>query len=84
MGAKWVPSLYCIGNTLLQGMFCLGEISLGLSLNFFLSHTLSHFSGMIYRMDPFAMPRGFCIGRSQILRAMVYHKIHIYPKRKQL
>ena len=29
MGAKWVSSLYCIGNTLLQGMFCLGEIASG-------------------------------------------------------
>ena len=29
VGAKWAPSLYCIGNTLLQGMFCLGEIASG-------------------------------------------------------
>ncbi|KIK70155.1 hypothetical protein GYMLUDRAFT_34628 [Collybiopsis luxurians FD-317 M1] len=35
--------LYCIGCTILQGMFCLG---------------------LIWRMDPFLMPRSFCIAQT--------------------
>jgi len=44
--AKWGTTLYSVGNTLLQGMFCLG---------------------MIYKMDPFAMPRAFCIAQTIIM-----------------
>ncbi|KAF8156935.1 hypothetical protein B0H34DRAFT_711243 [Crassisporium funariophilum] len=40
VGNQWGPVMYSIGNTLLQGIFCLG---------------------MIYRMDPFQMPKSFCI-----------------------
>ncbi|KAF8962296.1 hypothetical protein BDZ97DRAFT_1120879 [Flammula alnicola] len=46
VGTKWGPVLYCIGNTLLQGIFCLG---------------------MIYRMDPFEMPRSFCIVQTVVI-----------------
>ncbi|KDQ60192.1 hypothetical protein JAAARDRAFT_32574 [Jaapia argillacea MUCL 33604] len=35
----WSPLLYCLGVTLLEGVFCLG---------------------MVWRMDPFLMPRAFC------------------------
>ncbi|KAJ3841923.1 hypothetical protein F5878DRAFT_434514 [Lentinula raphanica] len=36
----WLALVYCIGCTILQGVFCLG---------------------LIWRMDPFLMPRSFCI-----------------------
>ncbi|KAF9068846.1 hypothetical protein BDP27DRAFT_1203312, partial [Rhodocollybia butyracea] len=39
----WLPMLYCIGCTILQGIFCLG---------------------LIWRMDPFLMPRSFCIAQT--------------------
>ncbi|KAJ3782205.1 hypothetical protein GGU10DRAFT_390026 [Lentinula aff. detonsa] len=39
----WLALLYCIGCTILQGMFCLG---------------------LIWRMDPFLMPRSFCIAQT--------------------
>ncbi|KAF8180420.1 hypothetical protein BJ912DRAFT_981261 [Pholiota molesta] len=43
---KWGPVMYCIGNTLLQGIFCLG---------------------MIYKMDPYQMPRAFCIAQTVMI-----------------
>ncbi|CAA7268443.1 unnamed protein product [Cyclocybe aegerita] len=44
--ARWGPVLYCVGNTMLQGIFCLG---------------------MIYKMDPYRMPRSFCIAQTIII-----------------
>ncbi|KZP19986.1 hypothetical protein FIBSPDRAFT_1045214 [Athelia psychrophila] len=38
----WLPILYCVGLTILEGMFCLG---------------------MIYHMDPYQMPRSFCLAQ---------------------
>ncbi|KZP07385.1 hypothetical protein FIBSPDRAFT_841265 [Athelia psychrophila] len=38
----WLPILYCIGLTILEGIFCLG---------------------MIYHMDPYKMPRYFCLAQ---------------------
>ncbi|KAF5383216.1 hypothetical protein D9615_005027 [Tricholomella constricta] len=37
------PLVYCVGCTIMHGMFCLG---------------------MIYKMEPFRMPRSFCIAQS--------------------
>ncbi|KAE9397717.1 hypothetical protein BT96DRAFT_63333 [Gymnopus androsaceus JB14] len=39
----WLAILYCVGCTILQGIFCLG---------------------LIWRMDPFLMPRSFCIAQT--------------------
>ncbi|KJA26933.1 hypothetical protein HYPSUDRAFT_84331 [Hypholoma sublateritium FD-334 SS-4] len=46
VNVQWGPVAYIIGNTLLQGAFCLG---------------------MVYRMDPFSMPRSFCIAQTIII-----------------
>ncbi|KIK02873.1 hypothetical protein K443DRAFT_677212 [Laccaria amethystina LaAM-08-1] len=45
VGAPWGPFVYCVGCTILQGIFCLG---------------------MIWKMNPFIMPRGFCIAQTVI------------------
>jgi len=42
----WAPIVYCIGVTILEGMFCLG---------------------MIWRMDPFLMPKSFCIAQTVLM-----------------
>ncbi|KAF9041302.1 hypothetical protein BJ165DRAFT_278450 [Panaeolus papilionaceus] len=46
VGTWWGPLSYCIANTLLQGVFCLG---------------------MIYRMDPFRMPKSFCFAQTVLI-----------------
>lgn len=45
VGAPWGPFVYCVGCTILQGIFCLG---------------------MIWKMNPYTMPRGFCIAQTVI------------------
>ncbi|KZP07405.1 hypothetical protein FIBSPDRAFT_939522 [Athelia psychrophila] len=42
----WLPILYCVGLTILEGIFCLG---------------------MIYHMDPYQMPRSFCLSQIFII-----------------
>jgi hypothetical protein len=60
LGAYELPLLYCIGCTLLEGFFCLGKLILVIP-NPRLPYAI--FSvGMIWKMDPFQMPRAFCIG----------------------
>lgn len=59
VGQQWTAMSYCAGNTILQGIFCLGS-----SFYFQLTHRSSRIAGMIYKMDPFLMPRPFCIGLS--------------------
>ncbi|KXN85570.1 hypothetical protein AN958_11137 [Leucoagaricus sp. SymC.cos] len=46
VGAMWVPAFFCVGNTILQGMFCLG---------------------IIWKMNPFLMPRGFCVAQALMI-----------------
>jgi len=59
-GCYWVPIIYALGVTLLQGAVSLGMKfpDVGRSS----SNTL-HFAGMIWRMDPLLMPRAWCIGK---------------------
>jgi len=51
VGAMWGPLNFCIGNTLLQGIFCLG---------------------MIWKMNPFLMPRDFCIAQTIIIGSATF------------
>ena len=61
---QWGPVAYCAGNTLLQGAFCLGEYFFVICIA---TAPLSVAQGMIYRMDPFSMPRSFCIAQTIII-----------------
>lgn len=54
----WLPMMYCIGLTLLEGIFCLGMTTISaLKLS---TYADSIISGMIYHMDPYQMPQAFC------------------------
>lgn len=61
VGAYWALLMYCIACTMMQGIFCLGE------QRRYHKRYLDYFNcgthkGLIWRMDPYAMPRSFCIG----------------------
>lgn len=58
VGRYWLFLGYCIGCTLLQGIFCIGWHSFR-QLSRYTSHYLA---GMVWRMNPFDMPQAFCIG----------------------
>ena len=64
VGAAWAPVLYCLAVTVLQGAFCLGEYFFVICIA---TAPLSVAQGMIYRMDPFSMPRSFCIAQTIII-----------------
>lgn len=66
--------LYCIGSTLTQGMFCLGE---SLLLFLMLLMVVLCSVGMIYRMDPLLMPRSFCLGMTYSVVASVTSESYI-------
>ena len=69
MGAYELPLLYCVGCTLLQGFFCLGEPIFTSMKMRSVTHSLSP-KGIIWRMDPYRMPNGFCIGMHPSIHAI--------------
>ncbi|KAJ6499723.1 hypothetical protein C8R47DRAFT_297343 [Mycena vitilis] len=60
VGCRWAPAGYCIGLVIQQGMFCLGK----LPISFRLRMILMACTGIIWRMDPYSMPRAFCIAQT--------------------
>ena len=53
----WLPILYCVGLTILEGIFCLGELPMPNAWSYLT------WIGMIYHMDPYQMPRAFCLSQ---------------------
>ena len=60
IGSYWGPVLYSIFATLLEGIICLGTCVVAEGVR-----TYSPCAGMIYDMDPYRMPKTFCIRECQ-------------------
>lgn len=60
IGSYWGPVLYSVFATLLQGIFCLGAALHVMVLKKRIAYPPC--IGMIYDMNPFQMPKTFCIG----------------------
>ena len=58
VGSYWGPMFYCVALTLLQGAICIGKTSAPSTTN---SPSAKSIIGMVWRMDPFLMPRSFCL-----------------------
>jgi hypothetical protein len=57
---RGLPVMYCVGITIFEAIFCLGKF-IYVTPFYQIQMTLT---GMIWRMDPFLMPRVFCIGKA--------------------
>jgi hypothetical protein len=72
VGALWGPLLFGIGNTILQVIFCLGEFAfIAIDESIWINEHTRFFEGIIWRMDPFLMPHGFCVGASHAMSLMI-------------
>ncbi|PCH44906.1 hypothetical protein WOLCODRAFT_91060 [Wolfiporia cocos MD-104 SS10] len=65
-GGFWIPILYNSANMIIQGMLCIGTGMLPRPPGIRGIHEFTHSPvlGMIWRMNPPAMPRSFCIVQS--------------------
>ena len=64
--SPWVSLLYTAANTVLQGIFCLGVY-----IRLFSMVTEADvLPGLVWRMDLYKMPTGFCIGRCSCIDAL--------------
>ena len=68
IGSYWGPMLYSVFATLLQGIFCLGSTH-----HTIIERRVAYLPcvGMIYDMNPFQMPKAFCIGERTGLLAQL-------------
>lgn len=73
-----LPVLYAIGCTLLQGSFCLGELNSVVSKAQLQIQEIC-FEGMIWKMNPFEMPRAFCIGMCFYLHRLITSLVNVFP-----
>jgi hypothetical protein len=64
VGSYWGPMFYCIALTLMQSAICLGKLTK--SLNHYTAHPKPT-TGMLWQMDPFLMPRNFCLAQIAVI-----------------